>query len=114
MRPGPRFDFVSIFKPTPPHRHGLAAAVCLCEHCSELVLMLRCKATDSQGRRCGSWQGHRHSPHVLLIDTTFLIAMERVDRASFGELPSWWNAPARKAVGAQRFNPGRPTLRARP
>jgi hypothetical protein len=101
-----------LFKPTPPHRNGLAPAACLCEHCSELVLLLRCKARDSEGRQCGSWQGHRHSPHTLLVDTTFLIALERVDRDRWGELPSW--VKRRPVDTTERFIAGRPTLRYQP
>lgn len=98
-----------MFKPTPGHKQGYAPAVCLCEHCSELVLLMRCPARDSQGRQCGSWRSHRNSPHTLLVDTTFLIALERVDRAVWGELPSW--AKRSPVDGTQRFYAGRPTLR---
>lgn len=83
--------------------------------------MLRCPARDKQGRQCGSWRGHRHSPHLLIVDTTFMIALERVDHSRWGELPSWATRTEREHVSARLrgdaarpFVVGRPTLRARP
>src|SRR5262245_16279170 len=97
-----------MFKPSSGHKHGWAPALCLCEHCSELVLMMRCPAVDSRGRQCGTWRGHRNQPHLLLVDTTFMIALERVDRARWGEMPTWVERTELEESG--RFIAGRPTL----
>ena len=78
-----------MFKPAPGHRRGFAPASCLCAECSELVLLMRCPKRDSRGRQCGSFRGHRHRPHLLLVDTVFLIALERVDQARWGDMPTW-------------------------
>lgn len=67
----------SLYKPTPPHNHLLAPAICMCVECSRLILALRCPVLDVNLNQCGDYKGHRGA-HSLIVATCFDIAAERV------------------------------------
>jgi hypothetical protein len=72
-----------LSKPAKPHNPLFGPGACLCVECSRQVLAQRCpKVTVNphlmgSNQQCGNWKGHG-GLHTLLLDTTFLIAEERV------------------------------------
>lgn len=73
-----------LSKPARAHNPLYGPSVCLCLDCCRTVLALRCPFVSVDPRfvgsnaQCGSWKGHHEREHTQLVDTTFVIAEERL------------------------------------